>query len=236
MAIMVAVIALGFWAPWIEAWGIGSRISLLEWLALGLSRQGLIPFAVATPLVIVVATLIAAVAALLRVWGTAYLGSGTVNHGEMKAGAVLADGPYRYVRNPLYIGSWFTVAAIAFLMPPTGAFLVMAMLTVFLLRLIFGEEPFLTAQLGEPYLAYLGSVPRLLPSFRTSLKPAGHKPHWLHAVLAEINPIGIFVIFAALSWKYDIWLMVRAILVSFGVSLVVRALMPSIRQQPDLTE
>jgi uncharacterized membrane protein YraQ (UPF0718 family) len=55
-------------------------------------------------------------------------------------------------------------------------------------------------------------------------------------VLAEINPIGIFVIFAALSWKYDIWLMVRAILVSFGVSLVVRALMPSIRQQPDLTE
>lgn len=223
MAIIAVVITLGFWAPWIEAWGIGKRISLLEWLALELSRLGVVSFAVATPLVIVVAALVAAAGAVLRVWGTAWLGPGTVNSMQMKAGTVLADGPYRHVRNPLYLGSECMVAAMAFLMPPTGALFVMALLTVFQLRLIFGEEAFLAAQLGDPYRAYLEAVPRLIPLLRTTLQPTGRRPHWLHAVLAEINPIGVFLIFAVLSWRYDTWPMVRAIIVSFGVSLVVRA-------------
>jgi protein-S-isoprenylcysteine O-methyltransferase Ste14 len=223
MVIMAVVITLGFWSPWIETWGLGKRISLLEWLALELSRLGLIPFAIATPLVIVVAALAAAAGAILRVWGTAWLGPGTVNNMRMIAGTVLADGPYRYMRNPLYIGSGCMVAAMAFLMPPTGALFVMALLTVFLIRLIHGEEAFLTAQLGDPYRAYLQAVPRLIPRLRTTLQPTGRRPHWLHAVLAETNPIGVFLIFAVLSWRYDHWLMVRAIIVSFGVSLVVRA-------------
>ena len=32
----------------------------------------------------------------------------------------MADGPYRYVRNPLYIGLWCMVIAMAFLMPASG--------------------------------------------------------------------------------------------------------------------
>ncbi len=226
VAIMAVVITLGFWAPWIEGWGLGQRVSLLEWMALGLSRLDLVSFTVAAPLVIVVAGLIAGVGAVLRVWGTAYLGTVTVNHSRMKAGAVMADGPYRYVRNPLYLGSWCMVAAMAFLMPVTGALFVMVLLTVFLLRLIQGEEAFLAGQLGEPYRTYMHSVPRLLPRLRTTLKSTGNKPNWLHAVLAEINPIGVFVILAVLPWRYDNWLMVRAILVSFGLSLVVRAFIP----------
>ena len=227
VAIITAIITLGFWAPWIETWGIGERISLLEWLALGLSRMGLASFTFATPLAIVAGALIAAVGAVLRVWGTAYLGSFTVNHGQMKAGAVLADGPYRYLRNPLYLGTWFMVAAMAFLMPAGGALFAVALLTAFLLRLILGEEAFLAGQLGESYRSYLRAVPRLLPSFRTTLKPTGRKPRWLHSVLSELNPIGVFVILAALSWNYDNGLMVRAVIVSFGISLVAKALAPN---------
>jgi len=37
------------------------------------------------------------------------------------------------------------------------------------------------------------------------------------------------VTIAFLSWTYDNWLMIRAILVSFGISLVFRALMPAIK-------
>lgn len=40
--------------------------------------------------------------------------------------------------------------AMAFIMPATGALFAMALLTVFLLRLILGEEAFLAAQLGSP--------------------------------------------------------------------------------------
>jgi protein-S-isoprenylcysteine O-methyltransferase Ste14 len=235
LAIIVCVIFLGYLSPWIGAWGsealFTQRISLLEWLALEISRLNLVTFTVATPVVIGIGTLFAAIGAWLRVWGTAYLGSATMLHGQMQAGAVMADGPYRFVRNPLYIGSWFMVAAMCFTMPPTGAVFTLGALSIFQLRLIFGEEAFLTAQIGQPYLDYFHTVPRLVPMLRSTLRSSGRKPNWTRALLAEVNPIGIFVILAALSWTYNNTLMVRAVLVTFGLSLIVRALVPGIRQQ-----
>ena len=236
MAIMAIIISLGAWSPWIDPRGSGPRISLLEWLSLELSRLGLLSFTLATPLVIVVASLIAAMGVLLRISGTAYLGSGTANNMNLKAGPVIADGPYRYVRNPIYLGSVCMVAAITFILPPTGALFVIVLLSVFLFRLILAEEAFLAAQLGEPYHAYRRAVPRLIPRVRSNLPSAGHKPHWAHAVLAEIFPIGVFVTLAFLSWRYDNRLMIKAILVSFGVSLVARALIPQVSTESTVTE
>jgi protein-S-isoprenylcysteine O-methyltransferase Ste14 len=230
MPINAAVVILGFWAPWIRYGGIGSRISLLEGLALELSRAGLVSFTIATPIVLVCGALIAAMGAILRIWGSAWLGHGVVLNAQMQAAALTADGPYRYVRNPLYLGLWCVVAALALLMPPTGALFAMLALTAFQSYLILGEEAFLTAQLGEPYRAYMRSVPRLFPRLRATLAPSGNKPRWLQAVLSEITPIGVFVTIAFLSWTYDRWLMARAIMISFGLSLVVRALMPGLQE------
>jgi protein-S-isoprenylcysteine O-methyltransferase Ste14 len=232
VAIMAVIITLGFWAPWIEPLGIGKRVSLMAWLAFGLTRLGLFQFGVAVPVVIVLSALIAATAVVLRIWGTAWLGANTVLHGQMKAGVVMADGPYRYVRNPLYLGSWCMFAAMAFVMPPTGALFSMILLTAFLLRLILGEEAFLSHQLGQPYQDYLRAVPRLFPRLRVKLwpdgiRPTGRKPQWLRAMTSEVNPIGVFITMAFLSWSYDGRLMVRAIIVSLGISLVVHALMPN---------
>jgi len=114
MLIMTTLVVLGYWAPWIEALDLGRRISLLEWLALHLRRAGLLPFGYATAAVIVIGSLFAAVGMVLRIWGAAYLGYGTVHHGRMQAGALMADGPYRYLRNPLYVGGWFMFMAMAF--------------------------------------------------------------------------------------------------------------------------
>ena len=231
MTIMIVIVVLGFWAPWIEYLGngaldLGRRISLLEWLALELSRTGLLPFHDATPVVIIVAALFAVAGMVLRIWGAAYLGYGTVHHAQMQAGSVMADGPYRYVRNPLYLGGWFMMAAVAFIMPPTGALFSTLLLTLFFLRLILGEEAFLSDKLGDSYREYLRSVPRLIPRLRSPLPAAGHKPHWGIAMLTELNPIGIFITMSVLSWRYDNELMLKGILVSLGISLVVRALMP----------
>src|ERR1700685_1715883 len=114
-AILTVIMCMGFWAPWIEIWGIGSRISLLEWLALQLSRAGLVSFTVATPVVIVCGALVAAAGVVFRIWGSAWLGHGIVLNAEMKAGSLMADGPYRYVRNPLYLGIFCMIAALALL-------------------------------------------------------------------------------------------------------------------------
>lgn len=233
MVINTAIIILGFWAPWMETWHIGRRMSLLEWLALEISRTGLVSFAVATPLLLVVAALIAAKAVLLRVWGTAYLGAGTVNSVSMVAGKMMADGPYRFVRNPLYIGLWCMVIGSAFLMPVSGALFAAILITIFAFRLTLGEEAFLKTQLGEPYLAYLRAVPRFVPRFRNAPVPTGAKPHWLRSLLAELTPVGVLVAIAVYARDYNLELAGRVILVFFGASLIVRALMPrSVSPEP----
>jgi protein-S-isoprenylcysteine O-methyltransferase Ste14 len=232
MPIMVAIVVLGFYAPWIEWLSLGPRRPMLEWLPLELSRTGVLSFAVATPIVICIGAILALLGAIFRVWGAAYLNYATIHHGEMQGGAIMADGPYRFMRNPLYVGGWFMIAAAAFLMPPTGALVSFVLFTVFLLRLILAEEEFLGTSLGEPYRQYLCVVPRLMPKFRAGLPSSGQKPHWFTALIAEINPIGMFVTLAVLSWSYDYLLMLKGILISFGASLVVRALMRRESQNP----
>jgi protein-S-isoprenylcysteine O-methyltransferase Ste14 len=236
MVIMTAIISLGFWAPWIEAWGIGSRIPLLEWLALEFSRLGLLRFTVTAPAVIVAGALFAATGAFLRIWGAAWLGPATVLNPQMKAGSVMADGPYRFVRNPLYLGLCSAIVALTLFMPPTGALFVLIAVPIFLLRLTLGEEAFLASQLGESYQAYLRAVPRFIPRLRTTLPPTGRKPQWFRAVVSELAPVGVFITLAVFSWSYDNQLMLRCIIVSFGVSLIGRAFRVGIQKQPNSRE
>jgi protein-S-isoprenylcysteine O-methyltransferase Ste14 len=217
--ILVIVVVLGFWAPWIQALDLGKRVSLLEWMALELSRAGLLRFTYATPVVILAGALAAAVGMVLRVWGAAYPGPSAVSAGELQAG-----GPYRYVRNPLYLGTWFMIAAIAFLMPPSGALFAVPAVTIFLLRLILAEESALASQLGPPYERYLRAAPRLFPRLRTSLPRAGSHPRWPVAVLSELGSVSVFITLAVLSWSYDHELMIKGIIVGFGASLIARAL------------
>jgi protein-S-isoprenylcysteine O-methyltransferase Ste14 len=226
MWIQVLIIALGFWSPWIGLLDLSRRYASLAWLALEISRSGLTSFTVATPIVIVLGAVAALVGAVLRVWGVAYLGYGVVHHGDMQGGTVMAAGPYRYVRNPLYLGGWFMVLAMCLLMPPTGALFTLILVSIFLLRLILAEEAFLSAKLGEPYREYLRLVPRIVPRFRSTVPAAQAQPHWLVAFGTEINPIGVFFTLAVLSWTYDNLLMIKAVLIIFGISLVVKALMP----------
>lgn len=220
--IMAALVALGFTAPWIEYLHVGTRTTTWLWLGFELGSLGLTPtsgIVLATALMIAVA----AAATWIRIWGTAYLGPHTVQNAEMKAGHVLADGPFRYVRNPLYIGTFLTIASVTVLMPPSGAAVTLVLMVVFLCRLILGEEAFLAPRLGEPYAEYCRAVPRLIPSLRPRVSASGRKPHWGQSVLGEMLPIGVLISFATLSWQYDAHLLMRAVLISFGISLVTRA-------------
>ena len=48
-------------------------------------------------------------------------------------------------------GGWFMMAAFSLLLTPSGALLMVVLIGIFYLRLIYGEEAFLTAKLGEPF-------------------------------------------------------------------------------------
>ncbi len=225
MLIQIVIVAIAMWAPWVRPWDWGKRLSTLEWLALEISRTGLASFTVATPIVIIFGALLAACGMVLRVWGAAYLGYDVVHHEAMQAGAVMAAGPYRYMRNPLYLGGWCMMAAISLLLTPSGALLMVVLIGMFYLRLVLGEEAFLGERLGEPYRAYLRAVPRILPRLGTGLPSFDAKPHWITAALTEIMTIGVFLTMAIVSWTYDNQEMLLGILISFLASMLVRGLM-----------
>jgi protein-S-isoprenylcysteine O-methyltransferase Ste14 len=227
------IYALGFVAPWdwvLPMDGSGPNAHVWGLLAVLLSKGGVLNIGVAFNAVLVAGILCAGFGAWLRTWASAYLGANVVRDTSMHGELVVADGPYRHVRNPLYLGSWVHTLALALLMPVSGAVFVLALVALLQLRLILGEEDFLCAKQGEAYAAYCARVPRLLPALRPQVAASGARPRWGQAALAEIFMWGMTASFAVLGWQYNAMLLIRCVLVWLGVSMVVRA--ASIQQRP----
>ncbi|WP_161557522.1 methyltransferase family protein [Acidisarcina polymorpha] len=233
VAIICVLYFLGFFAPW-ERFGAAASPyprRLWSWLAILLARNNLLSLGNAYLVVTIATVTIAILGALLRVWGTAYLGNFVMRHPAMQAGAVMAAGPYRYLRNPLYLGMMLTASAVAVLMPVSGAVVFLAGMLLLTIRLIAAEEFFLSAQLGPDYALYRKSVPSILPMARTRPAASPARPRWLQGIVAESFPVGTAACFAILAWSYDADLLTRCILVCFGGSLIVHALI-STRKMP----
>lgn len=223
--IAAALYILGFWAPWPRYGAVAPSSTL--WLAATtiFARWQWLPLDDAALLVTTLAILFALAGAALRVWGTAYLGSTVVHSPSMQAVQVRATGPYRYVRNPLYLGTCLFSAGVSILMPPTGALFFLLASAIFYFRLILAEEDYLTRQLGEPYEEYRLRVPRLLPKLRPLTAASEANPHWGQSLLAEIYSVGFSLCLAVLAWRYQPRLLIRCLLICFGLSLVSRALL-----------
>ncbi len=77
---------------------------------------------------------------------------------------LVMQGPYRYVRNPMYVGLFLVLVGEAMLY---ASFFVL-LYALFLVAaahifVVFYEEPTLRRRFGESYKQYLRSVPRWLP-------------------------------------------------------------------------
>jgi hypothetical protein len=140
----------------------------------------------------------------------------------------VAAGPYRYVRNPLYLGAWLLAGGASILMPPGGAGFFLIAFALFALFLISSEERFLSIKLGDAYAQYRRRVPRLLPRGRSVAVTAVARPEWAQAALAETYPITFTVCFAIIAWRYNARVLIQCLLICYGLSLVVRAFIPRI--------
>jgi protein-S-isoprenylcysteine O-methyltransferase Ste14 len=220
--LFVLLYVLGFLPPW--DYSSGSRSTL--WLAAStlLARSGWISLAPATLAVTLAALFCLVAGAGLRVWGTAYLGSGVMRDSALHGEGLVAAGPYRHLRNPLYLGSWLLALGTSILMPLDGAGFFLPAFSLFVLLLITIEERFLSAKLGNAYQDYRRLVPRWLPRITTGAGASEARPHWLQAVLAETYPIAFTLCFAALAWRYNARVLMQCLLICYGVSLVARAM------------
>lgn len=76
----------------------------------------------------------------------------------------VAVGPYRFVRNPMYIGAWLLLTGLA-LWYRSPAMLLFPLFPLLLAHLfvLVGEEPGLERRFGESYARYRAGVRRWLP-------------------------------------------------------------------------
>lgn len=238
--IHAVLIVLGFWSPWdewlhLDSAGPNPHVWGLAAAHLYKLAPRVVSIGTAFNLLLIAAAACALVAAVLRTWGSAYIGASIVQSGAMHGDAMVAAGPYRYMRNPLYAGLVIHTLALALLMPPSGAVFTVVTLGLFQLRLIGGEEAFLAQKLGEPYRAYCALVPRILPALRPRVAASATRPRWGMAFLGEIYMWGVFVTYVALGYRYNAFLLMRGVLVSLGVALVVRAMLPRAEAKAETT-
>jgi protein-S-isoprenylcysteine O-methyltransferase Ste14 len=137
----------------------GSGALLMPWWVL--RRFDPTAPAVAWPALVLIA--VGAALYLWCLWMFAVVGRGTPGPWDAPA-HVVVTGPYRWVRNPIYLAALLVVVgeACLFLSVPLLAY-AGAMAVLFHIFVIGYEEPTLARRFGEAYLDYRRKVPRWRP-------------------------------------------------------------------------
>lgn len=121
----------------------------------------------------------------LRIWSVGYAGSATRTRGESVPELVHA-GPYRYLRNPLYVANilLYTCAGILFGFRGLSIliFLVSAIEYIFIVAF---EEETLHRIFGTSYSEYCEKVPRWFPDLETQMPKSSHEFSLLKALRSE---------------------------------------------------
>ena len=171
----------------------------------------------AVRMVYLVGVLLTVLAALLRTWATAYIRPDVMVDGELRTHTVVAEGPYRYVRNPLYLGTNLLALGYAVMASRLGAVLLVAGVFAFNYRIILREERELTLVQGENYLRYQREVPRLWPSLTPRGAGSDRKPDWGEGLLGEMFFWGLALGLLVFTITFDLRIYFLTLGLTFGV-------------------
>jgi protein-S-isoprenylcysteine O-methyltransferase Ste14 len=197
-----------------------SAATLASWLGSRLQKD---PDLVAG-LLFAFAAILLIVAALLRTWASSYLRAAVVYAADVKTDSLVADGPYRQVRNPLYFANVLMVIAMGAMMSRTGFLVALVAMLVFCYRLILREEAELQADQGEQYEGYRKAVPCLWPALWPRIASAGRQARWADGFKAESWYWGFAAALVAFAITLELTLffaILTASLVLFWVSSMV---------------
>jgi protein-S-isoprenylcysteine O-methyltransferase Ste14 len=136
--------------------------------------------------------LLVGLASALRTWAAAYLRSDVVHDPNLRADTLIADGPYRYVRNPLYLGTFLLALGLGLLASRLGFVVLVGGMILRGFRLIGREQAELEEQQGEGFREFCRRVPQLIPSLHPRVAPRGLKPRWGQAFTGEFFMWGFF--------------------------------------------
>jgi len=149
----------------------------------------------------------AALLALLlavRLWTTRYMGGAARVHARkaQQQRVLLTDGPFAWVRNPLYLANSFGLAGACLLFGPPWLAALALLTSLLWYRAIIGwEERVLAGLYGQPYRDYLARVPRLLPRppAREAEAPGRELYPWAKVLRRERGAVIAVAVLCALS-------------------------------------
>jgi len=129
---------------------------------------GILYFAHPTPVSFLWGTLLLLVGESIRIWGVSYAGGATRTR-RVGAPQLVTNGPFAYVRNPLYIGNMIMYTGATVLANVWLPYLILVVWVYFgfqyywIVRL---EENTLKKLFGTLYEQYCHRVPRFIPRWR----------------------------------------------------------------------
>ena len=125
-------------------------------------------FAQPTPLSLVAGFCMALCGELFRLWGVSVAGTETRTTGRVGGTHLFIDGPFGYVRNPLYVGNLTIYVGVGVMANALAPYLAVVAFGFFLVQysmIVTKEEEYLRSTFGDEYERYVKEVPRFIPRF-----------------------------------------------------------------------
>lgn len=110
----------------------------------------------------------------IRFWGVSIAGSETRTTGRVGGTYLITNGPFAYVRNPLYVGNMVLYAGVGVMSMALMPWLLIMAIVWFYIQyhlIVTQEEEYLAARFGEEYEKYKKAVGRFVPKLGRYISP-----------------------------------------------------------------
>lgn len=134
----------------------------------------MVVFAEPTLVSLIVGFLIVLIGETIRFWGVSIAGSETRTTGTVGGTFLITNGPFAYVRNPLYLGNMLLYAGVGIMSMALFPWLLLAACVWFFVQyylIVTQEEEYLRQRFGEAYEHYRRRVRRFLPRLTPYVSP-----------------------------------------------------------------
>jgi protein-S-isoprenylcysteine O-methyltransferase Ste14 len=121
----------------------------------------------------------------LRLWASSFIAATIVWTQDVRLGDLTRSGPYRFTRNPLYLGNFVQAIGIGMLGPWPVLVLLTILVLAYCLLLVAVEEPHLARKNGAAYARYRATVPQFFPVPGKAAPDGGQRGSWRDGLRSE---------------------------------------------------
>ena len=145
---------------------------------------------------------------LIRFWGVSIAGAETRTTGTVGGTFLITNGPFSYVRNPLYVGNMMLYAGVGIMSMALFPWMLLVAISWFYLQyylIVTREEEYLAATFGGEFEEYRKNVRRFVPRLTPymSARPAAKTVDPSEGLSSERRTLqAIGLVFALVVAKY----------------------------------